>query len=347
MDLNKVANQLASGMAEHQLAVDQGSSSLPPATSREAGPHRVEFPSGPIRLGSVLDHTLLNPAATAEEIDRHCDEALRYGVAAACVNPLWVSRCAERLRGSGVAVASVIGFPFGTLPPELKAAEASLAVKHGATELDMVIPLGLVRASDYRALHADVAAVVAAAGDALVKVILETAALTPMEVLRAATVVGDAGAHYVKTSTGYSASGGATPEAVALLRLAVGDDLGVKASGGIRDARTAFLMLASGATRIGSSRADAMADATGPGPRRLHDLMHVPFQAGEPGSDPAGGVPAVQGHGPDARVVGEGVHLPAPSIPPPPAPQPPSPGSDRPAPSPGRVAPGWGTWPPR
>lgn len=318
MDLNKVADRLASGMADHHLAASGGgdpSADAAPGQGvsdppREAARRSVDFAAGSIRLGSVLDHTLLNPGATAADIDRHCSEALRHRVAAVCVNPLWVSRCTECLRGSGVAVASVIGFPFGALPAELKAAEASLAVKHGAAELDMVIPLGLIKAGDYRGLHADIAAVVVAAGDALVKVILETAALTPMEIMRAATVAGDAGAHYVKTSTGYSEAGGATAEAVALLRLAVGDDLGVKASGGIRDARTAFHMLASGATRIGSSSAAGMADATGPGPRRLHELMHVPFQDVAPVEQPPVGV-------------------------------------ERAATTPGRVAPGWGTWPPR
>lgn len=279
MDLNQLANQLASGLEGGQFAEDPKPEPSPLAPGpRQASPRGVQFTDEPIRLGSVLDHTLLDPAATAADIERHCEEARVHRVAAVCVNAIWVRRCAELLQGSGIAVASVVGFPFGALPPAVKAAEAAAVVDLGATELETVIPLGLVKGGDWRALYEDVAAVVQGASGALVKVILETARLTPMELLRTASVVSDAGADYVKTSTGYSAAGGATPEAVALLRLAVGDDVGVKASGGVRDAEAAFRLLESGATRIGTSVAPAFADAVGPGPRRLHDLMHAPLR---------------------------------------------------------------------
>ncbi len=294
VDLNKLANQLASGLADGQFvppAAATPSMGVPVVADRGPMPsgaaRGVVFADRDIRLGSVLDHTLLDPAATRTDLERHCAEAREHRVAAVCVNPLWVPLCVERLAGSGIAVASTVAFPFGAAQPASKAAETALVVRQGATEIETVLPLGHLKSGNWGAVRDDVQAVVDAAGDALVKVILETGRLTPMEILRACTVIGEAGAGYVKTSTGFAASGGATPEAVALLRLAVGDDLGVKASGGVRDAAAAFRLIASGATRIGTSLGVELAAATGPGPRRLRDLMAVPTGDAEPTAPPA------------------------------------------------------------
>jgi deoxyribose-phosphate aldolase len=221
-----------------------------------------------IRLGSVIDHTLLRADATAADIDRLCAEAVEHQLAAVCVNPQWVGRC--RRAAPGVRIASVVAFPLGAADPDGKAREAELAVDAGATELDMVAALGAVRAGDWDYVARDIAAVVAAAGSsAMVKVIVESALWSPVQLVQACRVAEDAGAGYVKTSTGFHAAGGATPSAVALMRRTVGDRLGVKASGGIRDVDTAFALIAHGATRIGTSAGVALADATGPGPTTM------------------------------------------------------------------------------
>jgi deoxyribose-phosphate aldolase len=178
-------------------------------------------------------------------------------MAAVCVNPQWVSRCA----GSGIAVASVVAFPLGASVSEVKADEAARAVEDGATELDMVAALGAIRAGDWGYVERDISTVVQAVGSAaVVKVILESALWSPDQLVQACRVAEDAGAGYLKTSTGFHAAGGATASAVALMRQAVGDRLGVKASGGIRDADTACIMIAHGATRIGTSAGVALAD---------------------------------------------------------------------------------------
>ncbi len=293
VDLNQLANQLASGLAQGQFTpppTPTPSAGVPvvaggrpdPRLLDASGPKGVRFTDGEIRLGSVVDHTLLDPAATRQDIEHHCAEAREHRVAAVCVNPLWVPLCAELLAGSGIAIASTIAFPFGAAQPATKAAETALVVRQGASEIETVLPLGQLKSAAWKAVREDVRAVVDAAGDALVKVILETGRLTPMEILRACTVIGEAGAGYVKTSTGFGAAGGATPEAVALVRLAVGDDLGVKASGGVRDAASAFRLIASGATRVGTSLGAELAAATGVGPRRLRDLMSIPAESAAP-----------------------------------------------------------------
>ena len=171
---------------------------------------------------------------------------------------MWVADAAHLLRGGSVQLCTVVGFPFGASHADIKAAEATLAVRQGAQELDVVVALGALRAARWGDVERDVAAVVRAAGGALVKVVLEAALLAPMELVAACLVARDAGAHYVKTSTGFHAAGGATPETVALMRLAVGDAMGVKASGGVRDTRSAEAMLAAGATRIGASASVAI-----------------------------------------------------------------------------------------
>jgi deoxyribose-phosphate aldolase len=230
-----------------------------------------------IRLGSVIDHTLLTADATAAEIDRLCVEAVEHRMAAVCVNSRWVGRCLEAIDRSGghrVAIASVVSFPLGATEPRAKAREAEVAVDDGATEVDMVASLGAIRAGDWGYVARDIGAVVTAVGTSvLVKVIVESALLSPVELVQACRVAQNAGAAYVKTSTGFHVAGGATTAAVALMRLTVGDAIGVKASGGIRDAAAAFALIASGATRIGTTAGVAFADATGPGPMPVAQLF--------------------------------------------------------------------------
>jgi deoxyribose-phosphate aldolase len=208
----------------------------------------------PQGLAQYIDHTLLKPDATAADIDKLCDEAVRHGFASVCINPVWVSRAAGRLKGSGVAVASVIGFPFGATLSEIKAHEARRVIRDGAREIDMVINIGALKSGLNDLVRADVAAVSDACHEsgALNKVIIETALLTDAEKVIACRLAKEAKADFVKTSTGY-ASGGATVFDVALMREAVGPRIGVKAAGGIRTKADVEEMIAAGATRIGAS----------------------------------------------------------------------------------------------
>jgi deoxyribose-phosphate aldolase len=225
-----------------------------------------------VRFGPYLDETLLAPETTGADIDALCEGAARHGAAAVCVNPMWVRRCALRLTGSHVAVAAVVGFPLGANEPAIKAAEAALALERGARELDVVAALGLMRADRWRDVERDIAAVVRETEGALVKVIIESALLSPAGIVQACQVVRDAGAGYVKTSTGFHAAGGATTAAVRLMRSTVRDEIGVKASGGIRDGATAEAMFDAGATRLGASRVAELADWVGRGPRPWREL---------------------------------------------------------------------------
>lgn len=203
------------------------------------------------QLAASIDHTLLRPTATRAQIEQLCAEAREHRFASVCVQPSRVALAHTCLMGQ-VPVCTVIGFPLGANRPQTKAAEARLAVHEGAHELDVVIALGLLRDGAHDEVIADLAGVVAAAEGRLVKVILETALLEPAEIDLACQLAIAAGAGFVKTSTGFG-SGGATVEAVARMRRAVGPKVGVKASGGIGDAATARAMLAAGATRLGAS----------------------------------------------------------------------------------------------
>lgn len=203
-------------------------------------------------LAKTIDHTLLKPTATSAQIKELCAEARANHFASVCVNPRWVPLAARELSGSDVLVCTVIGFPLGANSTELKAEEAKLAVKQGAREVDMVMDLGAAKAGDWKAVEDDIRAVVKAAAKATVKVIIETCFLSDAEKTQACESIARAGAHFVKTSTGYG-SGGATREDVALLRKAAGDRLKVKASGGIRSCHDALQLLGAGADRIGSS----------------------------------------------------------------------------------------------
>jgi deoxyribose-phosphate aldolase len=213
-------------------------------------------------LAAMLDHTLLKPEATADEVVALCEEATDLGVAAVCVSPSMLP-ITEGL-GVGIDVCTVIGFPSGAHQPAVKAHETEVAVDAGATEVDMVVNLGLVKAAAWLAVQDDIAAVrQATAGAALLKVIIESAALTDDEIVAACQAAEAAGADYVKTSTGFHPSGGASVEAVRLMAGTVGGRLGVKASGGIRDAATALAMVDAGATRIGCSASRAILDGLG------------------------------------------------------------------------------------
>ena len=265
------------------------------AKATGAAPPGVSFVRDKARIADFIDHTLLKPEATRAEIEKLCAEATTHRFAAVCVNPVWVPLCAERLRGTQVKVATVIGFPLGANQADIKAAETARAVKDGAQEIDMVAALGRIKSGDWKHVADDIAAVVGAAGGNLVKVIIESALLTPTEIIKASALAKEAGAQYVKTSTGFHAAGGATAEAVTLMRLAVGDTLGVKASGGVRDCAAAIRMIASGATRIGTSGGVSMAECLGNGPVPLRELLATPAAhggqcaTGHCGSAPAAG----------------------------------------------------------
>jgi deoxyribose-phosphate aldolase len=223
-----------------------------------AGAERLSSTLGVIpqdlNLAKMIDHTLLKPDATQQEIAQLCFEARKYGFASVCVNPTWVSLCAELLKGSPVKVCTVIGFPLGATSSETKAFETETAIKQGATEIDMVINIGALKARDLDAVAKDIRGVVNAAHSrgALVKVIIETVLLTDEEKTIASLLSKEAGADFVKTSTGF-AGGGATAHDVALMRKTVGPEMGVKASGGVRTFEDAASMIKAGATRIGAS----------------------------------------------------------------------------------------------
>ena len=201
-------------------------------------------------LPGLIDHTLLKPDATATEIVQLCKEAADWKFATVCVNPTWVALSAQQLRGSGVAVCSVVGFPLGATTPDVKQFEARRAI----FEIDMVINVGALKSGDVRLVSDDIRGVVSAcqAGGAGCKVIIETALLTDEEKITACTLSKAAGADFVKTSTGFG-PGGATAADVALMRRIVGDEMGVKASGGVRDLEQMKALVAAGATRIGAS----------------------------------------------------------------------------------------------
>jgi deoxyribose-phosphate aldolase len=203
---------------------------------------------------SLIDHTLLKPEASEADIRKLCDEAAEFGFASVCVNPGWVKRASEFLRGSGVPVCTVIGFPLGATLPDVKAYEARRSIFNGAKEVDMVINIGALKSGDDCAVEDDIRAVADAAHEngVLCKVIIETALLTDEEKVRACLAAKNAGADFVKTSTGFS-KGGATVNDIALMRRTVGNALGVKASGSVKGIEDARAMFEAGATRIGAS----------------------------------------------------------------------------------------------
>ena len=205
-----------------------------------------------MKLNKYIDHTLLKPDASQEQIETLIEEAKKYDFASVCVNPTWVSFAAQVLKGTDVKVCTVISFPLGANTPELKAFETSDAIQNGADEVDMVINIGALKSRNFDLVERDIRAVVEAAKGTLVKVIIETCLLTDDEKVRACQLAQKAGADFVKTSTGFS-TGGATVADVALMRKTVGPDMGVKASGGARSYEDALAFIKAGATRIGAS----------------------------------------------------------------------------------------------
>jgi deoxyribose-phosphate aldolase len=214
-------------------------------------------------VAAIIDHTLLRPDATADDIRKVCAEARQYGFASVCVNPYWVPLVAADLARSAVKVCTVVGFPLGANSTAIKVAETEAAIRAGAQEIDMVINIGELRDGDQDVVREDIRAVVNAAhrNGAIVKVILETALLDDPQKIAACGIAKLAGAEFVKTSTGFAAHG-ATVQDVALMRKAVGPEMGVKASGGIRTLDDLKAMVAAGATRIGASASVKIIEAT-------------------------------------------------------------------------------------
>ncbi len=205
-----------------------------------------------MNLAKYIDHTILKPQATTDQVKVICDEAREYGFMSVCVNIVHTEFVAKQLEGCDVKTCTVVGFPLGAVLPEVKAFETKLAVEKGADEIDMVINVGALKEGNYDLVQKDIQAVVDASGDALVKVIFETCLLTKEEIVKAAELSVAAGADFVKTSTGFS-TGGATIEDVALMKKTVGDKAKVKASGGVRDYAGAMAVIEAGAERIGAS----------------------------------------------------------------------------------------------
>lgn len=213
-------------------------------------------------LNRMIDHTILKPEATEDAVLKIIEEAKKYNFFSVCINPYWVALAKEKLAGTTVAVCTVIGFPLGANTPEVKAYEANDAITNGANEVDMVINIGALKSKQYKTVLKDIQGVVAVAkGKALVKVIIETALLTEDEKIKACELAKEAGADFVKTSTGFS-TGGAKVEDIRLMRGTVGPEMGVKASGGIHNAEEATAMIEAGATRIGTSAGVAIVSGT-------------------------------------------------------------------------------------
>jgi len=217
------------------------------------------IPNNPdtIALAKVIDHTLLRPEATLSEIETLCHEAKSHGFYSVCIQPYWISTAKKILAGSTVKICTVIGFPHGATLSRAKVAETKLAVEAGADELDIVINLGAAREGHWNFVEHEIHEIVSASSGKIVKIILETGLLKPDEIVHACQAAIKSSAHFVKTSTGFN-NGGASVEAVALMRKTVGDAVGVKASGGIRDRKTAEAMLAAGANRLGTSSSVAI-----------------------------------------------------------------------------------------
>ena len=261
--IEQITDQIVARLGAHgELHSANGYESCSPhhiACALQAGATRIGLAAGQAASGSgdvarFIDHTLLKPEATRAEIETLCQEARQNSFASVCVNPYWVKECAFLLHGSPVKVCTVVGFPLGATTADVKAYETRRAIFDGATEIDMVINIGALKSGDDDTVKRDIRTVVEAAHEAcaIVKTILETALLTDDEKVRACVLAKEAGADFVKTSTGFS-KGGATVADIELMRRAVGSSIGVKAAGGVRDLAAAKEMIAAGATRIGAS----------------------------------------------------------------------------------------------
>ena len=212
----------------------------------------MNLAKSPEKVAKMIDHTNLKPDATSKDIEKLCSEAKKYGFASACVNPANVQFAAELLKEEDINVCSVVGFPLGANTSKIKFFETKDAIGFGASEIDMVMNIGALKSGFDEAVKADINGVVVAAEGNIIKVIIETALLNEEEKIRACEIAKEAGAHFVKTSTGFG-YGGAKIEDIALIRKIVGQDMGIKASGGIKDLKTALDMMDAGATRIGTS----------------------------------------------------------------------------------------------
>ncbi|MGD0577961.1 MAG: deoxyribose-phosphate aldolase [Bryobacteraceae bacterium] len=246
-ELEQIVAAIAEGLLAQKGAPAEAAHPSQPGGSPEAPPFDAS-------IAALIDHTILRPDATADEIRQVCAEARQYGFASVCVNPARVALAAAELRGCGVKVCSVAGFPLGAAPTEAKMLEAELAMRAGAQEIDMVIHIGALKERDYRAVKNDVQSVarLCHAGVARLKVIIEACLLDDAEKVAACALAKLAGADFVKTSTGF-AKAGATAADVALMRRVVGPEMGVKAAGGIRTLEDLRAMVEAGATRIGAS----------------------------------------------------------------------------------------------
>lgn len=261
---------LVNSIADEILGTPTGavSNATPSHSSPASAPDARRFAGAAPKLtvaqfASTIDHTNLKPEAQAEDIFRLCREAREHGFATVCTHSIWVSLAHQALRGSAVKVCTVTGFPTGAVPAAVKRLEAEIAIRNGATEIDMVLPVGLLRQGQLDRVRHDIEAVseVTRRHGAILKVILESAALDERQIAVACALARLGGAQFVKTSTGFHPAGGATREHVALMRRAVGNDLGVKASGGIRSLDDAFEMLSAGASRLGTSSGVALVGA--------------------------------------------------------------------------------------
>ena len=215
---------------------------------------KAAFPDENIckNIASFIDHTLLSPDATEDDIEKLCEEAKEFSFAAVCINPSFVKLASERLKGSGVKVCTVVGFSLGAIPKEVKSYEAAKAIEEGADEIDMVANIGALKGKNFRLVYEDVRGVIEASKGKVIKVILEMGSLEKDEKIAGCVLTKAAGASYVKTSTGFG-KGGATVEDVALIKEIVGSGMGIKASGGIRNLETAYSLIKAGATRLGTS----------------------------------------------------------------------------------------------
>ena len=249
MDIDGLIKKVSDEMNNAQEGSKQTQNRVEAVCPRASG-----HPAGvDAKLASMIDHTLLKPDASRDQIETLCKEAAQYGFASVCINPCYCRLAHSLLEGSNVAVCTVVGFPLGSTTSMVKAVEVRDAIASGASEVDMVINIGALKAGAFDYVLHDIESVVDAAADrALVKVIIETGLLTDEEKIQACIIAKRAGADFVKTSTGFG-HGGATVDDVTLMRRTVGPNMGVKASGGIRDAATAKAMIAAGATRIGAS----------------------------------------------------------------------------------------------
>jgi deoxyribose-phosphate aldolase len=233
-------------------------------SAQSAGTAPPELPGlRPAELARYIDHTLLKPEASREQIDKLCEDAVEYGFYSVCVNTTWTAYCARRLRGKGVKVCTVVGFPLGAMDSRAKSFETRNAIENGADEIDMVMNVGALKSGDLKTVEEDIRWVLRACRqNTILKVIIENALLTDEEKVLACQVAKRAGAHYVKTSTGF-ASSGATVQDIALMRRTVGMEMGVKAAGGVRSYEDALAMIQAGASRIGASSSVAIVTAAG------------------------------------------------------------------------------------